>query len=659
MDCFLLTLLWHILFPMRCVVWVLIGWFVMFPESLSANLPDRVKLLQEVEFSVEVPGSPSFPCKLQPGLEVRLNQMRGSEIEITFPGRVKLSGIGRDMFQEGLTEPTDSTPGRAVFVHEAVAQLSGPNGERAGTIGLPKGGVVEVIAVRGNTVDIQLPVVQGRLPMTTTDVQARIEAQPKDQPQPEVESVRAEDHAGSEMLAKETSDVSPEAARRVTVMVNSGRRYQTVDGFGTCLITWISELRALYETRPFQEKYVKDLGMNVLRVELPGASLPEPVAKAEAISHTRFTKHEPITETFTEFAKAARRLNPEFKVIATVWSPPIWMKTSNHRGDPALQEGRRSGSISATSYKQTSNYVRKEFYPHFVRWMVEFAKLYKQNGTPLYAISPGNEVMFTQWFQSCAWTAEDLATIVRMLGEALEKEGMRDILIFAPETMTGHNFPGANGDYIKALTQPRVLRYLGAFATHAYLDGVKGDFDMSGNYEFWNMIEKFKKPYWITEGGTGGHNWPQPLKGVSAFFHNNLVYGNASLVTPWQITDVEPNEHGLMVRGDMTKKTRVAQHYTRFLTPGSVRVEVKPAEAGVRVMAAVHPKTQTTTVVVVNPTAEPIELNLLFSGRAPTRFRGWRTSAREDLAEFDPPAMTGSSILLLMPAETIVTLQGT
>ncbi len=142
----------------------------------GADLPAEVEIRQEVSFSVVVPDSSPFPCTLNPGLRVQLNALEGTEADITYIGRVKLSGVDREMFEEAIAEPSDAGPGRAVLADQAAMQLAGPDGERAGTVGLPKGGVVEVLAVRGDKVDIQLPLLRGRVPMASTDAAARVEA---------------------------------------------------------------------------------------------------------------------------------------------------------------------------------------------------------------------------------------------------------------------------------------------------------------------------------------------------------------------------------------------------------------------------------------------------------------------------------------------------
>jgi len=43
-------------------------------------------------------------------------------------------------------------------------------------------------------------------------------------------------------------------------------------------------------------------------------------------------------------------------------------------------------------------------------------------GVPFFAVSPGNEVQFTQSFESCVWDGKDFAAVVVRLRELLDAE---------------------------------------------------------------------------------------------------------------------------------------------------------------------------------------------------------------------------------------------
>ncbi len=113
----------------------------------------------------------------------------------------------------------------------------------------------------------------------------------------------------------------------------------------------------------------------------------------------------------------------------------------------------------------------------------------------------------------------------------------------------------------------------------------------NGRFRDLYRTETFRKPFWITEGDTGGHDWPAPIeKGIDNAPHNALVAGNCSAFVPWQITERRKSTHGLMVMDTYTSKTYTARHYTRFIHSGVVRIGAEPGFGPVQVDAFLQDK---------------------------------------------------------------------
>jgi O-glycosyl hydrolase len=454
----------------------------------------------------------------------------------------------------------------------------------------------------------------------------------------------------------------PAARAQTVVAVDLDRRHQTIEGFGTCLISWEPEMERLYATAAFQDAYIRQLGASMVRINLWGPCLPGPVADWHDIRYERFTMtgDGDRVRMFLTAAKELQRADPQLRFLGTVWSPPAWMKENKSIVDKS--EGAIDGTRYVNKGRMYDNRVRKEYYPHFVKWLVEMAKLHKAQGVPLYAISPGNEVMFTQRFESCVWDAEDYARIVGMLGDGLEQEGLGSVLVFGPETMTSHNWGRgiANDAYVQAIAgDAKATKYLGRWATHGYVDGFTTDTSKDSARAFWNMIKGTQKPFWITEGGTGSHEWPAALRGLGAMLHNALVDGNASAFLPWQATEFKASEHALMVGDQLTGKSRAAQHYFKYIRPGAVRVETSPASGAIPTSAFVHDADNTLTIVLANPAREPRQVTLALAGEQKLReMEVRRTSATEQFALVEPVAVHDGRIDLAMPAESLVTLHG-
>lgn len=454
--------------------------------------------------------------------------------------------------------------------------------------------------------------------------------------------------AGTLMLATSLAGVS--SATDVTV--DGAVRYQTIEGFGTCLIAWVERFRDLYRTEEFQKIYVEGVGCNMLRVNMWGPTFEKPTEDWTKIRYQDFdmSANGGRPQIFVDFGQAIGKLNPDVKIIGTVWSPPSWMKVNKSITDA------KSGAIRAGGYGNIDNRVDPKYFKHFCKWMVEYVKLHEQQGVPFHAVSPGNEVQFTQSFESCVWDGKDFATIVAMLREALDAEGYGHVKIFGPETMTSHLYEGGTGSYVKAvLDDSKALAALDVFATHGYEDGVKGEMSATSSRQFWDLISQTGKPFWITEGGTGDHDWPTPIqKGIGNALHNALVAGHCSAFVPWQITEGRKSIHALMVMSAYTPKTYTAMHYTKFIRPGAVRIDATPGFGAVQVGAFLHVETGELTLVALNPIDQAQTLNLAFRNLG--RFgalKVHRTSAEENLkALSDVPVrndraafeMTGQSI---------------
>src|SRR5690606_3054470 len=128
--------------------------------------------------------------------------------------------------------------------------------------------------------------------------------------------------------------------------IDLSTRHQTIDGFGTCLTDWRPQFHELYATDAFRRTYAETVGCSMLRIFIWSLTLPEPVDDWRDIRYQDFTlegKAYPA-RSFLEFARGIREINPDIKVIGTVWSPPPWMKINERF------KGTRADAINAVSY---------------------------------------------------------------------------------------------------------------------------------------------------------------------------------------------------------------------------------------------------------------------------------------------------------------------
>lgn len=453
-------------------------------------------------------------------------------------------------------------------------------------------------------------------------------------------------------------------AELVAITVDGSQTFQRIEGFGTAVYPHSQAIRDTYAAGKVQGMYVEDLGFNMLRVNFGFHEIPEIEDPAE-IGPEDIEPHWKAA-IYTDFAKAIRALDPNIRIIGTVWTPPSWMKVNNSNAN-GLARGENS-AISAQSYfnskmdKEDPNRVRADRVEHFVRWCAAVAAYWKEQGIEFYALSPGNEVRFSQWYNSCVWTAEDYAAMLPKLRQALEDADLGDTIIFGPETMTKHVHASATGGYIDAIyAKPEARAALDRFATHGYEDGTTPDMAASSSFALVERLAAVNndKPIWMTEGGTGEHGHPVvfSIEGLATGIHNALVAGHVSTFVPWQVTGPDARSQNILIGDRMNHKGAAFAHFARAIPVDALRIQAEPAFGDLLASAYQHPDTGELAIVLVNPHAKPraVELNVENVGAVAT-FAAWKSNATDLFAEADPMPATGGKLRFTMEAHSALSL---
>jgi glucuronoarabinoxylan endo-1,4-beta-xylanase len=421
----------------------------------------------------------------------------------------------------------------------------------------------------------------------------------------------------------------------VEIVLDPAERHQNFEGFGTSINSWSPNLAGYFDRPEFRRFYLEELGASVLRVDLHGQVVPER-ERAEEISYQDYLL-EGAGARGAVYLRAAEALTRDsggrLRVIASVWSPPAWMKQNASLGNG--HGGRKNFGLSDAELGVSSgpeggprdggtederrrflfsNKLRPDRYEHFARSLVEWVRLYRAHGVELYGLSPQNEPRFSHWFGSCVYTPAELAEVTRSIVETFAVEKEKLPRLFVPETMT-HDIVGNRAYLAALLDKPELRSAIHALAVHGYVDGYEADSDPKSPGRFLDLATPFGRAIWYTEGGTGGHDWPKPLDGLGMLLVHAVREGNASLIVPWQFVDAQPSEHALTVLTGPTKKTSVARHFARAFQPGMRRVGASVAGGALDVVAFEHRARSELTVVVLNRAAKPVPVALTVRGR--------------------------------------------
>jgi O-glycosyl hydrolase len=177
------------------------------------------------------------------------------------------------------------------------------------------------------------------------------------------------------------------------------------------------------------------------------------------------------TENVVPVLQQILAINPRVKVLASVWSPPNWMRC----------QGSMGGDVS---YGQTT-YTDMNMYwctnqavtggtSSYGNYIVQAILAYRALGIPIYSVCPQNE-----WIgANCNYTDTDYGTMVQAVGQAIDNAGLDTVLwghdhhwfFISHVTPISAYVTDANA----MLGVPAVAQWLKGIAWHAYTEESAG-----------------------------------------------------------------------------------------------------------------------------------------------------------------------------------------
>jgi glucosylceramidase len=212
------------------------------------------------------------------------------------------------------------------------------------------------------------------------------------------------------------------AAQRSSVYVDSGRRFQVVEGFGgafteAAAVTW-QALSAPQRTALLQACFSPDPalghGYTLCRVHMNSCDFALgnyahlAVPGDTALEHFSIERDRRHLLPFIQAAQAAA--GRPIKLLVSPWSPPPWMKSNGQ-----MNEG---------------GHLLPEYRSTWARCFVRFIQAYEAEGVPIWGVSVQNEPEAHQRWDSCLYSAEEERDFVRdHLGPELAAAGLGHVRI--------------------------------------------------------------------------------------------------------------------------------------------------------------------------------------------------------------------------------------
>jgi glucosylceramidase len=434
----------------------------------------------------------------------------------------------------------------------------------------------------------------------------RLAAWGDEAPAPAFRTILTTKDAGARLAEQPVTPVGRVGDNTIaTVFVDPARKFQTIEGFGgafteAAAVTWkkMSPSNRLAIINAYFDPAVGH-GYTLCRTHINSCDFSETNYAYDEVPGDTELKHFSIdldTNALLPMIHAALAASKSpFKLFATPWSPPAWMKTNgemNHGGG-----------------------LKPEYRAAWANYFVRYVQEYKKQGITIWGLTMQNEPEANTAWDTCQYTPAEQRDFIRdYLGPTLERAGLRDVKIMAWDHNRDDIVEVADVIY----SDPVASRYIWGTAYHWYSDGNYQN--MGVHHDAWPA-----KQLLLTEAcqDSGPHvgDWA-PGERYGSSIISDLNRWSVGWVD-WNLVLDEtggPNHVNNFCSApiivDIAHDKLLFQssyyymgHFARFIRPGARRILCSSSQGNLEATACVNPDGGV-TVVALNRTDQPIKFNL-------------------------------------------------
>ncbi|WP_078348635.1 glycoside hydrolase [Mucilaginibacter pedocola] len=333
--------------------------------------------------------------------------------------------------------------------------------------------------------------------------------------------------------------------------------------------------------------------------------------------------------------------------------------------------------------------IAPDKYDAFAAFLANTVKgIKKVSNVNLNYISPVNE---PQWDWSdggqegCPYTNTEIAGLARAIDKKFSEANIGSKVLLAEAGSINYLFTAGDkpgkGSQVADFFRSGSPNYIGALpnvspviAAHSYFSTSPMASSVEARRKLADTIATIKGlSFWQSEycilgdnaGEIDGNKRDLGINSalyLASVIHTDLAVANASAWQWWTALSAYDYKDGLIyVDKNKTDGTFYTSkmlwafgNYSRFVRPGAVRVNAEvSAEAGKGLMVSAFKKDKALTVVIINPTANAIAVNLN-SGTAKVQFGASYLTSQT--AELKPGKITGNNSVI--PPRSVLTITG-
>ena len=408
-----------------------------------------------------------------------------------------------------------------------------------------------------------------------------------------------------------------------TVSIDANATFQTIDGFGAAMIPW--KRPAEYLNASFYDQIVGDLGASMARMPVwPTFEQANDDSDPNHFNWAGFN-YAGLADTMDFMQRLQERGVSKF--MASVWTPPYWMKSNHSHTD--------GGILRPDMRQEYAEYLAAFVIAARDRW-----------GIAISAISIQNELNFVEPYESTLYDPLQVREAVRAVHQKFQAEGLTTQILLPEDLIQADRLAW----YVQPTMDDPATRDLNTIIVGHGFSG------LSNWQSLQNNLDAYQHPFWMTEESGQPATWAGAM-GVGEDLYQGLVGGNASAWLYWQWSDVSGSStEALMIDGTPTPKYYAARQYFRFIRPGAQRIAATSSDSQVLVSSFRQPDDGDLTIVLLNKAGDSSDVTFNLSGNSlPATYHLYRSSAGENSVDLGELSGT-SSFTLSLPASSITTL---
>lgn len=392
--------------------------------------------------------------------------------------------------------------------------------------------------------------------------------------------------------------------------IDSSQQFQSVDGFGFTLTsgsaTLINNLAPNTKTALLRELFSNDanaIGINYLRIAIGASDLS---ASVYTYDDMPAGQTDPTLANFSldpdraagtgviPLLKEIIQIQPAIKIMATPWTPPVWMKDNGN-------------SVGGS--------LKPEYYSVYAQYFVKYIQGMNAEGITIDAITPQNEPLHPGNNPSMLMTAAHQKDFIKNhLGPAFQTANINTKVVIYDHNCDHPDYP------LEILADPDARAFVNGSAFHLYAGDISALSAVHSAYPEKDVY--FTEQYTASTGG---------FEGDLKWHLKNVIIGS---MRNWSKTALEWNlandpsygphtpggcttcKGALTIGGTITRNVGyyIVAHASKFVPAGSKRVMSTSSLNGLFSVGFITPQGKK-VLVVLNDGNASAPFNIRYKGK--------------------------------------------